>query len=263
MLSFMTAPDYEAPTDADVNNEYLVMVTATSGTGSRQRTATRTITVTVTNVNEDGMVTLSVMQPVVGRPITASLDDPDGGVTGAAWQWKSSDAMGGTFNDITDATMDSYTPVDGDVDMYLMATVMYDDGHGMDKDAMSMATDNPVVVAPTDMCLEPLGMLPRTVSGTWASDCMSEGQDNNYARYYTFTLAGETRVAIYLTSGRDTYLYLRQGEGRNRDEWSTRTTTWGGEASTPASKRPCRWGPTPSKRRPIIAVRSPELSPWT
>ena len=215
VLSFITAPDFEAPTDADTNNDYMVEVTATSGTGSRERTATRIFTVTVTNVNEDGMVTLSMMQPVVGRPITAMLSDDDEPVADTVmWQWKSSDAMGGTFNDITDATMDSYTPVDGDVDMYLVATVMYDDGHGMDKDAMSMATDNPVVVAPTDMCLEPLGMLPRTVSGTWASDCESEGQDNNYARYYTFTLAGETRVAIYLTSSRDTFLYLRQGEGR-------------------------------------------------
>ena len=73
-----------------------------------------------------------------------------------------------------------------------------------------------VAVATADMCLEPLGVLtdPVTRTGTWASDCESEGQANNYARYYTFTLTNETRVAIYLTSSRDTYLYLRQGEGR-------------------------------------------------
>ena len=214
VLTFMTAPDYEVPTDADTDNDYVVMVRATSGTGSRERTATRTITVTVTNEEEAGMVTLSEMQPVVGRAITATLSDDDEPVADTVmWQWKSSNAMGGTFNDITDATMDSYTPVDGDVDMYLMATVMYDDGHGTGKEAM-MVTANAVIAASDDACLEPLGMLPRTVSGTWASDCESEGQANNYARYYTFTLAGETRVAIYLTSDRDTYLYLRQGEGR-------------------------------------------------
>ena len=73
-----------------------------------------------------------------------------------------------------------------------------------------------VAIATADMCLEPLGALtvPVTRTGTWASDCESEGQANNYARYYTFTLSEEMRVAIYLTSSRDTYLYLRQGEGR-------------------------------------------------
>ena len=64
-----------------------------------------------------------------------------------------------------------------------------------------------------DPCLEQLGDLsnPVTRNGTWADDCMSEGQANNYARYYTFTLDSETRVAIHLTSGWDTYLYLRLG----------------------------------------------------
>ena len=217
VLSFITAPDFEAPTDADADNRYMVEVTATSGTGSRERTATRTFTVTVTNEERGGYGDPVEMQPVAGRPITASLDDPDGGVTGAAWQWKSSDAMDGTFNDITDATMDSYTPVDGDVGMYLMATVMYDDSHGMDKDAMSMATDNPVVVAPLDMCIEPLGALmgPVTRMGTWASDCMSEAKSGSYAEYYTFTLDSGTQVEINLTSGVDAYLALRQGAGRD------------------------------------------------
>ena len=98
---------------------------------------------------------------------------------------------------------------------YLFVTQVsaIDDGHGTDKEAM-MVTANPVIAASADACLEPLGMLPHTVSGAWASDCDSEGQANNYARYYTFTLSEETRVAIYLTSTRDTYLYLRQWEGK-------------------------------------------------
>ena len=196
--------------DFEDKASYTVTVRATDPDGADD---TISVMVEVTNVDEDGVVTLSMMQPVVGRAVTASLDDPDGGVTGTTWQWANSDPMAGTFADIDGATSESYTPVEGDVDMYMVAVAMYDDGHGTDKEAM-MVTVNPVIAASADACLEPLGMLPRTVSGTWASDCMSEGQDNNYARYYTFTLAGETRVAIYLTSGRDTYLYLREGEGR-------------------------------------------------
>ena len=52
------------------------------------------------------------------------------------WQWASSDAMGGTYTDIAGATDASYTPVDGDVGMYLRATAMYNDGHGDGKSAM-------------------------------------------------------------------------------------------------------------------------------
>ena len=45
-------------------------------------TATRAVTIMVTNVEENGTVTLSAQQPQVGVPITASVDDPDGSVTG-------------------------------------------------------------------------------------------------------------------------------------------------------------------------------------
>ena len=50
VLTFVSAPNYEAPADADTNNDYEVVVRASSGTGAREKTADRTITVTVTNV---------------------------------------------------------------------------------------------------------------------------------------------------------------------------------------------------------------------
>ena len=51
-LTFVAAPNYEAPTDADGDNEYEVEVRATSGTGAREKTADQTITVTVTDEAE-------------------------------------------------------------------------------------------------------------------------------------------------------------------------------------------------------------------
>ena len=51
-LAFTSAPNFEAATDADTNNDYVVVVRATSGTGARLKTADQTITVTVTD--EDG-----------------------------------------------------------------------------------------------------------------------------------------------------------------------------------------------------------------
>ena len=50
VLTFASAPNFEAPTDADADNGYVVVVRATSGTGGRVKTANQTITVTVTDV---------------------------------------------------------------------------------------------------------------------------------------------------------------------------------------------------------------------
>ncbi len=52
-LTFNDAPNFEAPSDANTDNDYVVTVQATSGTGTRVKTATQTITVTVTDVNTE------------------------------------------------------------------------------------------------------------------------------------------------------------------------------------------------------------------
>ena len=49
-LTFDAAPNFEAPSNANTDNDYVVTVEATSGTGTREKTATQTITVTVTDV---------------------------------------------------------------------------------------------------------------------------------------------------------------------------------------------------------------------
>ena len=49
VLTFASAPNFEAPADADTGNDYVVVVRATSGTGARVKTAEQTITVTVTD----------------------------------------------------------------------------------------------------------------------------------------------------------------------------------------------------------------------
>ena len=50
-MTFDDAPNFEAPSDANTDNTYVVEVTATSGAGEREKTATQTITVTVTDVS--------------------------------------------------------------------------------------------------------------------------------------------------------------------------------------------------------------------
>jgi type III secretion system FlhB-like substrate exporter len=62
VLSFLTAPDFEAPTDAGGNNVYDVIVQVSDGQGS---TDTQAIAVTVTSANDSA--------PVITSPGTASV----------------------------------------------------------------------------------------------------------------------------------------------------------------------------------------------
>ena len=91
-LTFKEKPDFEKPVDSNRDNVYMVTVQVSDG----KLTGTRAMVVTVTDVEEDGEVTLSAVQPKVGIDLTASLTDPDsvtstnsdGSIeTGVTWQW--------------------------------------------------------------------------------------------------------------------------------------------------------------------------------
>ena len=103
-------------------------------------TATEEVTIEVTNVDEDGTVTLSTLQPQVGVEITATLTDPDNIETAATvtWQWYrgNSPIAGATNGNVTNGAITSiYTPAAGDVGSVLSAKAMYDDEEGDDRTA--------------------------------------------------------------------------------------------------------------------------------
>jgi hypothetical protein len=60
VLTFVAAPDFEAPADANADNVYQVIVAATDN-GNPPKSATQTLAVTVTNVADNGV--LAVEQP--------------------------------------------------------------------------------------------------------------------------------------------------------------------------------------------------------
>ena len=144
VLTFATPPNYERPADVAstdpvneaANNEYIVTVTATGGTADRAMTAEQTITVTVRNLEEAGAVSFSR----VGAEIRAKLSDPDGGVSGATWQWARSSNRRTGWTNISGATSDRYSPSSGDEEMYLRARVSYEDGQGSGKQAQGVST---------------------------------------------------------------------------------------------------------------------------
>ena len=134
-LSLKMKPDFEMPGDRNKDNIYEVTVIASDGTME----AMRPVTVKVTDADEMGEVTLSTQDARTGVPITATLKDSDGGVTGEKWTWHrldsataepvfddpSTPADEGT--DIDMATSATYTPVVDDEDKFLKAMASYVD----------------------------------------------------------------------------------------------------------------------------------------
>ena len=111
--------------DYESDRSHTLVMQARSSSGRD----TITVTIRVTNVEEAGSIALTPAgAPEVGTSITATLTDPDGGVTGESWQWQRSSDDGLTWTDITGASSDSYTPTADDGGMVLRARVSYNDG---------------------------------------------------------------------------------------------------------------------------------------
>ena len=145
VLSFKKSPDYEMPTGGGGNgtaNAYSVRVIATDADGIMSR---KPVAIEVTNVDEAGKVSLDKVAPYPGEPLTASLSDPDSGLSGEEWQWSRSRSKNGSYADIEGAKAATYMPtsggVSGDVDYYLRASVSYKDGEGDGKSAMATSAN--------------------------------------------------------------------------------------------------------------------------
>ena len=107
---------------AGTTRHYRVSAVSSAGTGAASTVASAT-----TTSDQAGTVTLSTMRPVVGAELTATLGDPDGGVTDVTWQWARSLDETTSWADIAGATSMSYTPTSIDAGYYLRATATYTD----------------------------------------------------------------------------------------------------------------------------------------
>ena len=133
-----------ATIDHESKSSYAVTITATD---TASITATANVTINVTDVDEAGAVTLTVATPVLGRQLTATLSDPDGGVTSPTWRWSRGSGRTGSFTTISGANSASYTPVQADVSRFLRVTVTYTDSFGPNK-SVSQTSVNATVSNP-------------------------------------------------------------------------------------------------------------------
>ena len=111
--------------DHEARATYSVTVTATD---LSSETDSIPVTITVTNVEELGTVEFSTEFPRVGQSLTATLADPDGGMSGTVWEWYRSTSSGG-WDLIDGADSGTYSPVDADLGHHLRASVRYTDRH--------------------------------------------------------------------------------------------------------------------------------------
>ena len=139
-IIMQAVPDYEA------HNSYSFTATVSDPAGGSD---TITVNVAVQNVEEPGSVALDTdASPEVNVPLTGALTDPDGNITGEAWQWQVADAASGPWTDVSSANDATYTPTSADVHRYLRANVSYTDGHGDNTDAASAIKALPVTPEP-------------------------------------------------------------------------------------------------------------------
>lgn len=190
--------------DFEAQSSYTVTVNVhdrkdSNGMSSTRIDATQDVTITVTNVEEAGVVSLSsaTNRVQVDVPVTASLEDPDGSVTGLSWQWERSVDR----SDWTNTTMGAaYTHTEADdLGNYLRATASYTDGEGSGKTA-EIITARVAAAPPTNAA----PVFPD------AEDGKREVAENSIAG----TLVGDPVAATDFNDG-DTLTYTTSGSDAN------------------------------------------------
>ena len=142
-LHFIDPPDFEDPMDADRDNVYEVTIKVTDKAGAMGEKPVR---LTVLNVDEMGTLTLSPEQPRDGRPVIATLTDPDGIIGITDWEWfATSSRSRADAVKVSGATMSEYTST-GRVGQFLWAKARYRDGASVENyptTALDERNDNP------------------------------------------------------------------------------------------------------------------------
>ena len=130
--------DFEDPADDNADNVYVIEIVADDGHGVIVR---MDLEITVADVDEPGIVALSITNPRVGAQLTATLTDPGSQPATVSWQWqRADDPANPIWVNISSATSVSYTAVAADLGKVLRAVVRYENEAGADQVVQSAAT---------------------------------------------------------------------------------------------------------------------------
>ena len=200
VLSFLTAPDYEAPLDANRDNIYEVVVQVADGTGAVDR---QTIAITVTAVNETApTITSSATASVAENTTTVSTvtaSDPDrpaatlsyrvaGGADAALF---AIDASTGALSFITAPDFD--TPLDAGGDNVYDVTVEVTDGDFSSSQAIAV-TVTPVNETPPTITSSATAVV---AENTTAVLTLTATDPDRPAASLSYRLAGGADAALF------------------------------------------------------------------
>jgi VCBS repeat-containing protein len=203
-LSFLAAPNFEAPTDTDANNIYLVQVTATDGATP----VTQNIAVTVTNVNEPPSITSGNVAAVAENTTTVltvtSTDSEGNTVTysisgGADAALFTINASTGALTFITAPNFEA--PADAGANNVYDVTVTANDGTNNVAQSIAVTVTN-VNEAPAFTSTATPSVAENTTAVVTVATTDQEGQ----AVVYTLTGgADQARFAINASTGALTF----------------------------------------------------------
>jgi hypothetical protein len=204
VLSFVVAPDFEVPTDANADNVYVVTVQASDSNGG---TAMQTISVTVTPVNDNAPVITSPTNVNVAENTTAVMtvsatdaDQPPQTLTftivGGADQSKFAITPAGALTFV--AAPDFEMPTDANGDNVYVVIVQASDGTMTSVQAILVAVtpvndNSPVITSPANVNVPENITAITTVTATDA---------DLPAQAITFSIVGGADQALFaITSG--------------------------------------------------------------
>ena len=137
VLTFASPPNFEAPSDADTGNDYVVVVRATSGAGARAKTAEQTITVTVTNVGGEapGVPVEPTVSPASATSLNVSWTAPaNAGPAITDYDYRYGVASSGPWTEVTGTTIlaleATITGLAEDTEYYVQVRARNDEGTG-------------------------------------------------------------------------------------------------------------------------------------
>ena len=186
VLSFITAPNFESPTDADTNNTYIVQVQASDNTN----TANQTITVSVTDANDNSPVfsssnTTSINENTTAV-ITVTTTDADSGssvsysIVGGVDQAKFS-INSGTGALSFSAAPDYETPTDSDTNNSYVVQVQANDGVYTSLQTITVTVNNTNDNTPVITSSSSAGVAENTSTATTVTATDADGGSLTYS----------------------------------------------------------------------------------
>ena len=133
----------KAALDYETTANYRVTVSVSDGknaAGDPDPATDATLDLSVNVTDAPGTVSLSATRPLVGRALTASVDDPDSPISVPTWHWERSED-GTTWELLVGATTATYTPRASDLGHALRVTASYTDTDGTAKEVTSAQTE--------------------------------------------------------------------------------------------------------------------------